>query len=139
MPAALSLSPDQAMLVVGDGQSKFSWFFQIAQDGSLVNGEPFFRLEMPEMSPLSGVDSVTMDSIGQVYFASAMGIQVCEQNGRCAQILSKPEQGVLGNIAFAGKDLNWIYASVGGKLFRRPSKQTGVSLSAPVKPPKPPL
>jgi len=137
LPAALSLSPDHAMLIVGDGQSKFSWSFQIAPDGSL--GEPFFRLEMPEMSPLSGVQGVTVDSIGQVYFASAMGIQVCEQNGRCAQILSKPEHGTLGNIAFAGKDLNWIYSSVGGKLFRREAKQHGVAPWSPVEPPKPPL
>ena len=41
----LALSPDQSMLVVGGGGSRYSWSFQIAADGSLINGEPFYRLE----------------------------------------------------------------------------------------------
>ena len=68
-----------------------------------------------------------MDSLGHVYFADAVGIQICEPNGRCAQILSKPEIGNLGNIAFGGKDLNWLYVTEGGKLFRRAVKRTGVT------------
>ena len=35
LPTGLSLSPDQAMLIVADGQTRFSWSFQIAADGSL--------------------------------------------------------------------------------------------------------
>ena len=65
--------------------------------------------------------------------------QICEPIGRCAQILSKPEYGTIANIAFAGKDLNWLYLAEGGKLFRRPVKVKGVAAWAPVKPPKPPL
>ena len=139
LPTALTLSPDQAMLVVADGQTRFSWSFQISPDGSLINGEPFFRVEMPEVSALSGVQGVMVDETGQVYFASDVGIQVCEQNGRCAQILSKPEFGTISSIAFGGKDLNWIYITEGGKLFRRPAKQVGVTPWLPVKPPKPAL
>ncbi len=44
-PAGIGLSPDQAMLVVTDAVSRFSWSFRIAADGGLVNGEPFYRLE----------------------------------------------------------------------------------------------
>ena len=44
LPSAVALSPDQAMLIVTDAQSRFSWSFQIAADGSLINGEPFYRL-----------------------------------------------------------------------------------------------
>jgi gluconolactonase len=139
LPSALSLSPDQGMLVVADGQNKFSWSFQIAEDGSLINGEPFFRVDMPDVSPYSGVAGVMVDSIGQVYFSSALGIQLCEQNGRAAAILSKPQRGTVTGIAFGGKDLNWIYATEDGKLFRRPSLRTGVASWAVVKPPNPPL
>jgi gluconolactonase len=139
LPKALSLSPDQAMVIVGDAQTRFSWSFQIAKDGSLINGEPFYRVDMPELSQASGVAGVTVDAIGQAYFATALGIQYCEQNGRCAGIVSKPERGALSNIAFAGKDLNWLYAAEGNKLFRRAVKQRGVAAWAPVKAPKPPL
>ena len=138
-PVALSLSPDQAMLIVGDAQLRFNWSLQIAKDGGLINGEPFFRVDMPEISPASGVAGVAVDNIGQVYFATALGIQYCEQNGRCAGIVSKPERGTLSNIAFAGKDLDWLYVAEGTKLFRRAVKQRGVTAWAPVKAPKPPL
>jgi enterochelin esterase-like enzyme/sugar lactone lactonase YvrE len=139
MPAALTLSPDQAMLAIGDAQNKFSWSTQIAADGSLVYGEPFYRVDMPDISPYSGVSSVTMDSDGQVYFSTALGIQFCEANGRAAAILSKPELGTITGIAFGGKDLNWIYATEDGKLFRRPSLRKGIAAWVVSKPPNPPL
>ena len=138
-PTALALSPDQAMLVVTDAQARFSWSFQIASDGGLANGEPFYRLEMPEEGWMSGVTGVVEDSVGQVYFATAAGIQVCEANGRVAAILNPPEPGQVTSIAFGGKDLNWLYVTEGAKLFRRPVKGKGVGAWAPAKLPKPPL
>jgi sugar lactone lactonase YvrE len=141
MPTALTLTPDQSLLNVADGQTRFTWNFQIAPDGSLINGEPLHRFEMPEMSPFSGVGGLTMDSIGHIYATSAVGIQVCEQIGRCAQLLNKPEAGnaPITNIAFGGPERNWLYVTQGGKLFRRPVKRTGVVAWEPVKPPKPGL
>jgi gluconolactonase len=139
LPTSAALSPDQAMLIVTDGQARFSWSFQVAPDGSLINGEPFYRLELPEAGWMSGVRGVTEDSIGQVYFATPLGIQVCEANGRVAQILNPPEHGTISSLAFGGKDLNWLYVAEGGKVFRRPVKVKGNSVANPVKPPKPPL
>jgi sugar lactone lactonase YvrE len=139
LPSSVALSPDQAMLIVADAQAKFGWSFQIAPDGSLTNGEPFYRLEIPETGWLSGVQGVTEDSIGQIYFATPLGIQVCEANGRVAQILNPPQHGNISSVAFAGKDLNWLYVTEGGKLFRRPVKVKGNAPWAQVKPPKPPL
>jgi gluconolactonase len=94
---------------------------------------------MPEEGWLSGVQAVTEDSIGQVYFATAIGIQICEANGRVAQILNPPEHGKISSLTFAGKDLNWLYVSEAGKLFRRPVKVKGAAAGTPVKLPKPPL
>jgi enterochelin esterase-like enzyme/sugar lactone lactonase YvrE len=138
-PAGVALSPDQAMLIVTDAQSRFSWSFQIAADGGLINGEPFYRLEMPEAGWMSGVRGAAEDSIGQVYFATPLGVQVCEANGRTAQILNSPVHGPVTSMAFGGKELDWLYVTVGGKLFRRPVKVKGVGAWAPLKPPKPPL
>jgi gluconolactonase len=135
-PLGLALSPDQAMLIVTDRQSRFSWSFQIAADGGLINGEPFYRLEMPETGWMSGVTGAAEDSAGQVYFATPLGIQVCEANGRVAAILNAPEPGGVGAIAFSGE---WMYATQAGKLFRRPVKVKGAEVWNPVKPPKPPL
>jgi sugar lactone lactonase YvrE len=139
VPTGIVLSGDQAMLVVSDAESRFSWSFQIAKDGSLVNGEPFYRLEAPEIGWNSEVKSVAQDSIGQVYFATPMGVQLCEANGRMAAVFNPPEHGAVSSVVFAGKKMDWMYVAEGGKLFRRPVKITGVTASTLVKLPKPPL
>jgi gluconolactonase len=140
-PTALSLTPDQAMLLVGDGMDRYQWSFQIAADGSLVNGEPFQRVEMPEEGLFSGVSGLTVDSIGYMWAASAMGIQVCEQPGRCTNILNKPEFNAtpVTSLAFGGPARAWLYVTQGGKVFRRETKRAGVVAWEPVKPPQPGL
>jgi len=140
-PTALTLSPDQAMLLVADGMDRFQWSFQLAADGSLINGEPFQRLEMPEEGLFSGVAGLTVDSLGYMWATSAMGIQVCEQPGRCTNILNKPEFNAtpITDIAFGGADRAWLYVTQGGKLFRRETRRTGVVAWQPVKPPQPGL
>ena len=140
-PSALTLTPDQAMLLVGDGMDRYQWSFQIAADGSLVNGEPFQRLEMPEEGLFSGVGGLTVDSLGYMWATSAMGIQVCEQPGRCTNILNKPEFTAtpITDIAFGGPGRSWLYVTQGGKLFRRDTKRTGAVPWQPVKPPQPGL
>jgi sugar lactone lactonase YvrE len=138
-PWGVALSPDQGMLIVTDAQARFSWSFQIAADGSLVNGEPFYRLEMPESGWKSGVRGAAEDTIGQVYFATPLGIQVCEANGRTAQILNPPEHGGIASLAFSVGEPSWLYVAEGGKVFRRQVKVKGAAAWVVVKPPRPPL
>jgi sugar lactone lactonase YvrE len=144
-PRALALSPDQSMLVVTDADSRYSWSFQIAADGTLVDGEPFYRLELPETTMLSwqsGTRGVIEDANGEVYFATPLGIQVSMQNGRIAEILNPPIPGggPLTAITFAENgDQSWLYAAQDGKLYRRPVKVTGANAWTVVKPPKPTL
>ena len=138
-PAGLALSPDQAMLIVTDAQGRYSWSFQIMADGSLNNGEPFYRLEKPEKGWMSEVAGVMEDSTGQVYFATPLGIQVCEANGRVSQILNPPEPGAISSDTFGGTEMNWLYITEDGKLFRRPAKVSGAKSWEPSRPPTPPL
>lgn len=142
-PSALTLSPDEGMLVVTDWQGRFSWSFQIVGEGSLANGEPYYRLEMPEQfgEPdwLSRVSGVAEDTTGMVFFATPLGIQVCEANGRLAAILNPPEHGNIVNLVFGGKDRDWLYITENGKLFRRHTRVKGVAPGSPEKPPKPSL
>ena len=139
LPTGAALSPDQAMLVVTDGQSRFSWSFQIAKDGTLQNGEPFYRLEMPESGWMSGVQGAAFDSIGQVYFATPLGVQVCEANGRVAMILNPPERGAVTSVWFGGEEMNFLYVTENGKTFRREVKVKGVPAAVVAKLPRPPL
>jgi sugar lactone lactonase YvrE len=140
----LALSPDQSMLVVTDSVSRYSWSFQIAADGSPINGEPFYRLELPETTTMgwgSRAQGVVEDVNGQVYFATPLGIQVSMQNGRVVEILNMPRPGaqITGLTFAASGDSSWLYLAEHGRLFRRPVKVTGANTWTVVKPPKPTL
>ncbi|MGD1106398.1 MAG: alpha/beta hydrolase-fold protein [Terracidiphilus sp.] len=143
-PKGLALSPDESMLVVTDTVSRYSWSFQIAADGTLGNGEPFYRLELPEttvMSWQSGTRGAVEDVNGMVYFATPLGTQICMQNGRAVEILNPPVPGApIAAITFAGGgDSSWLYVAESGKLYRRPVKVMGANAWTVVKPPKPTL
>ena len=47
-PNGVRFSPDHAFLMVADTLSRWVWSFSVAADGSLANGVPFFRLEIPD-------------------------------------------------------------------------------------------
>ncbi len=137
-PSALALSPDGAMLVVTDAAHRQQWSMQLQANGMPSNGEPFYRMET--FDDTGGANDAAYDSLGQVYFATAMGVQVCEANGRVAMILNSPvaDRPVAG-LAFGGTDRGWLYAVVDGELYRRRMKVHGVPVQLPVKPPQPPL
>ncbi len=144
-PKGLALSPDQSMLVVSDEVSRYCWSFQIAADGTLENGEPFYRMELPETTTrtwASETRGVIEDADGEVFFATPLGIQIAMQNGRIEHILNPPIPGggPLTAITFDQiGDQSWLYAAQDGKLFRRPVKVTGANAWTVVKPPKPTL
>ena len=138
-PSGLRLSPDQSLLLVDDSAGKWVWSFQIEADGSLVNGQPFYRLETPDDSSASGADGMTVDTAGYLYVTSKIGLQVCDQPGRVTAIINKPQSGPLSNVVFAGPDLQTLYVTAGDKVFRRHVRRKGTLPWAPLKPPQPPL
>lgn len=138
-PNGLRLSPDQSLLLVDDSAGKWVWSFQIEADGSLSNGQPFYRLETPDESSASGADGMAVDTEGYLYVTSRIGLQVCDQPGRVTAIINKPQSGPLSNVVFAGPDLQTLYVTAGDKVFRRHVRRKGTLPWAPLKPPQPPL
>jgi sugar lactone lactonase YvrE/enterochelin esterase-like enzyme len=133
------LSPDQSLLMVADSRSRWVWSFQLAADGSLVNGQPFYRLEMPDEAKDAAADGLTVDAEGYLYVATALGVQVFDQPGRLAAVIEKPHGGPLANAVFGGPDLDTLYVAAGDKVFRRVLRRKGVWPWQPVKPPQPRL
>lgn len=120
----IGLSPDQSMFYVTDATGKWIWSYQIQPDGSLANGEPFFRMETLDESSESGAAGLAVDSHGFVFVATALGIQVCDEQGRVAAIINRPEKadpslGQIAGVAFGGQDHQYLYAVIGNQIFRR--------------------
>lgn len=138
-PNGLRLSPDQSLLYVADARNKWVWSFAIQSDGSLANGEAFYRLETPDESSISGADGMTVDTEGHLYVTTRLGLQICDQPGRVVAIVNKPHAGPVSNVVFAGTGLQTLYVTAGDKVFRRPVRRKGVLPWEIVKPPVPRL
>jgi sugar lactone lactonase YvrE len=128
---------------VADTLSRWVWSFSVQPDGSLTNGAPFHRLEIPdevESGPLrSGAEGMTVDADGFIYVATNLGIQIADPAGRTVGILNKPDSSDPSSVVFGGAGLQTLYVTTGGKLFRRTIKKKGTFPWVAVMPPKPRL
>ena len=138
-PNGIRLSPDQSLLYVDDPDSRWVWSFQIQPDGSLTNAEPFYHLESRDDSSSTGASGMTVDTLGYLYVATRLGIQVCDQPGRVVAIINPPTSGPILGVAFGGADLQELYVDVGDKVYRRHLLRKGVLPWVPQKPPVPQL
>jgi gluconolactonase len=137
-PNGILLSPDQKLLTVTDYSSRWVWSFSVGEDGSLGNGERFYRLETDDEADVAP-DGMTVDTEGYLYVATRLGIQVCDPPGRVVAIIRKPQDSILTNVVFGGPELDTLYATAGDKVFRRRVRRRGVFPWQVVTPPRPRL
>lgn len=139
-PNGVILTPDQSLLLVADTQGQFVYSFQIRPDGSVDHKQPFFYLHVPGGSPRSAADGMAVDTNGNLYVATEMGVQYCDQAGRVNGIIAKPHRAWLSNVTFGGPAFDELYVTVGDKVFKRRTKAKGVlTFEEPIKPKVPRL
>ncbi|HXW04751.1 MAG TPA: SMP-30/gluconolactonase/LRE family protein [Vicinamibacterales bacterium] len=139
-PNGVLLSPDQTLLYVSDYAGQLSWVFQIQPDGALAHKQKYFYAHMPDAATRSSADGMAVDADGRVYVATALGVQVFDQIGKCHAIIPAPGPGSLSNVEFGGPDMDEMYVTNGGRVFKRKTRVKGiVSWRPPIKPPPPRL
>lgn len=100
--------------------SNWVWDYINTPDGKLSHGQQFYFL-------YADAGQILYDGSGYLYVASAVGIQVCDQNGRVRTIISLPG-GAVDTIAFAG---NYLFAVSRGKLYVRKLLRSGTHNGLP--------
>lgn len=100
--------------------SNWVWDYINTPDGKLSYGQQFYFL-------YADAGQILYDASGYLYVASAVGIQVCDQNGRVRTILSLPG-GEVSTIAFAD---NHLFAVSRGKLYVRRLLRSGTHQGLP--------
>lgn len=139
-PNGIALSPDQTLLYVADSFGQMSYVFQLQPDGSLAHKQAYFYVHVPPGQSRSLADGMKVDAEGRVYIATALGLQVFDQIGKCHMILPPPHRAALANVAFGGPDLDVLYVTNGDKVFKRKVKVKGaLPWKAPIKPAAPRL
>jgi gluconolactonase len=139
-PNGVLFSPDQSLLYVSDYVGQLSWVFQVQADGSLSHKQRYFYVHMPDAATRSSSDGMAVDADGRVYIATALGVQVFDQIGKCHAILPAPNRAALSNVEFGGANMDEMYITNGDKVFKRKTKVKGVlSWRPPIKPAPPRL
>jgi gluconolactonase len=136
-PNGIQLSPGQSFLTVDDYKGREVWSFQIQPDGSLTNGDAFYRLEIPDESSATDADGMTMDTAGWLYVTTKTGLQVFDPQGKLVAILNKPQPGPISNVVFGGPNRDTLYLTGGDKVFKRPMTRKGTVSWEIVKPAQP--
>lgn len=126
----IALSPDQSLLYVADYGSHWVYSYVIQPDGTLAHKQRYFWLHSPDTDDQSFADGIKVDNKGNLYVATRLGIQVCDQAGRVNLIIPTPN-GRCTNLAFGGEKFDVLYATCNDKVYKRRLNLTGVNAWAP--------
>jgi gluconolactonase len=135
----VTLSPDQTLLYVSDYRSHWVYSYVVAPDGTLANKQRFYHLHEADTDDQSNADGIRVDRNGNLYVATRLGIQICDQAGRVNAILPTPNHK-LSNLVFGGENFDTLFATCGDKVYKRKLAVRGANAwDVPNLPPKPRL
>ena len=127
----LAYRPDQWLLAVADGHSKWIYSYQIKSDGTLINKERFFWLHVPDWEDDAGPESLCYAQEGQLFAATRFGIQVCADDGPTQVILPMPDHSRVNGVCLGGPNLDTLYAFCGDKIWKRKVKVHALGAFSP--------
>ncbi|HAH25254.1 MAG TPA: hypothetical protein DCL77_16115 [Prolixibacteraceae bacterium] len=114
----LAIYPNHHLLMQSEQHSQWIYSYIVDEDGSVKDGQRFYWLHNTDNFSWTENGNMTFDRKGNMYVASVMGVQVCDQNGRVRAILTLPA-GPISSLVFGGKHHDMLYVVSGGKLYCR--------------------
>lgn len=123
-PNGVILSPDEKTLYVIPSMEKQMWAYKVQSPGKLGEGRVFCEVSQPPgaTSPAGG-DGLTIDTAGNLYITTALGLQVYDAAGKQLGIIKVPEHPA--NVAFGGKDNKTLYVTARKSLYAIKTEATG--------------
>jgi gluconolactonase len=130
-PNGVILSPDEKTLyVIPSGQAEMM-AYPVEGPGKIGKGQVFCTLKQRREGGKSGGDGLTVDTKGNLYVTSELGLQVFDAKGKALGIITLPEQPA--NVTFGGKDLKSLYVTARTSLYVVPMEATGHLFALPRK------
>jgi gluconolactonase len=122
-PNGVLLSPDEKTLYVFPSGTPDMMAYPIESPGKVGKGRVFCSLKQAEGKTNGGGDGCEIDAKGNVYIASALGLQVFDPGGKLLGIIAFPEQP--SNAAFGGRDHKTLYVTARTSVYSVPMEVAG--------------
>jgi len=127
----MAYRPDQWLLSVAEGHSKWVYSYQINDDGTLTNRERFFDLYVADGDDDAGAESVCYSIEGRQFIATRSGVQITADDGPTQVILPVPDRTRVTGVALGGRDMDVLYAFCGNKIWMRKVQQHAMGAFSP--------
>jgi gluconolactonase len=123
-PNGVRLSPDEKTLYVFPTGQADMMAYPVEAPGKIGKGKVFCTLQLPKgKKGGAGADGATVDTKGNVYITSTLGVQVFDPAGKLLGIIAFPEQPA--NVTFGGPDMRTLYVTARTSLYTVPMEATG--------------
>jgi sugar lactone lactonase YvrE len=132
-PTGIALSPDGLWLAVMENRTHQGYSYRVKPDGTVDLKQPYYWAHVPDWADDSGAGGMCVDRDGHAYVATRLGVQVFDRNGRSRGLLPLPA-GEATSVCFGGTKFDTLFATSGGRLYRRHVRAVGApSFIAPIK------
>jgi len=128
-PNGVILSPNESTLYVIPSMEKQMWAYPVEAPGKIGAGKVLCELQQRPGQDNGGGDGLTIDTQGNLYITSALGIQVVSPDGKILGIIEIPEQPA--NVTFGGTDHRMLFVTARKSLYAVPMESIGHVFSGP--------
>ena len=129
---SIAISGDRWRLYVADRNRRFVYAMAIQKDGTLADGYAHAHLHLANDCRMLGAAALCVDTLGRLYAATQLGIQMVAHTGHNHAILPLPGHLPVTGLAFGGHDHATLYAASNGKIFKRQVLTHGLTETSPL-------
>ncbi len=122
-PNGVILSPDLKTLYVIPSMEEEMWAYPVLDAGKLGKGKVFCKVKQADGGSGRGGDGLTIDTNGNLYITTALGLQVFDANGKLLGIIRIPEHPA--NVTFGGKGHSTLFVTARKSLYSVQTAATG--------------
>ncbi|MEQ9067746.1 MAG: SMP-30/gluconolactonase/LRE family protein, partial [Gimesia chilikensis] len=116
---------DEKTLYIIPSMQKEMMAYPVTAPGKIGKGRVFCTLKQAEgyKEPGSGGDGLTIDTNGNLYITTGLGLQVFSPEGKLLGIIDVPEKPA--NVTFGGKDNSSLFITARTSLYRVDTQAQG--------------
>lgn len=118
-PNGVMLSPDEKTLYVFPSGSAMMVAYPVEASGQLGPRRDFYELQPGG----NGADGATIDSRGNLYITSHLGVEVVDPSGKALGVIACPEKPA--NVTFGRPDLKTLYITARTSVYAARMEATG--------------